>query len=165
MARRKKAQLYDIIQRIIYLYENEKKDFKTIESILRTEGYDISKTAIYRAYKDYSQTAKEYEEWRKKVEILVEQTQNKPNSLMLASLVALLTQKVVEFTKDIDRFEFEEPEQLISAVHKLSQMSQSLEKHITERLQEATKKIEEEGKKRNIDPEFLRLVKEEIYGV
>jgi uncharacterized protein with HEPN domain len=165
MARRKKAQLYDIIQKIIYLYENEKKDFKTIESLLRTEGYDISKSAIHRAYKDYSQTAKEYEEWRKKVEILVEQTQNKPTSLMLASLVALLTQKVVEFTKDIDRFEFEEPEQLIGAVHKLSQMSQSLEKHISEKLQEATKKIEEEGKKRNIDPEFLKLVKEEIYGV
>jgi len=44
-------------------------------------------------------------------------------------------------------------------------MSQSLEKHITEKLQKAAEKIEEEGKKRNIDPEFLRLIKEEIYGV
>jgi len=26
-------------------------------------------------------------------------------------------------------------------------------------------KIEEEGKKRNIDQEFLKLIKEEIYGV
>jgi hypothetical protein len=165
MPKRKKAQLYDIIQKIVYLYENEKKDFKTIESILRTEGYDISKTAIYRAYKDYSEVAKQYNEWWDKIEVLVQQTQNKPTSFMLSSLVAMLTQKVLEFTKDIDRFEFEEPEQLITAVSKLSQMSQSLEKHITEKLQKAAEKIEEEGKKRNIDPEFLKLIKEEIYGV
>jgi hypothetical protein len=165
MPKRKKAQLYDIIQKIVYLYENERKDFKTIESILRTEGYDISKTAIYRAYKDYSEVAAQYNEWWDKIEVLVQQTQNKPTSFMLSSLVAMLTQKVLEFTKDIDRFEFEEPEQLITAVSKLSQMSQSLEKHITEKLQKAAEKIEEEGKKRNIDPEFLKLIKEEIYGV
>jgi hypothetical protein len=165
MARRKKAQLYDIIQKIVYLYENEKKDFRSIESILRSEGYDISKTAIHRAYKDYSEAAAQYNEWWDKIEVLVQQTQNKPTSFMLSSLVAMLTQKVLEFTKDIDSFEFEEPEQLITAVHKLSQMSQSLEKHITEKLQKAAEKIEEEGKKRNIDPEFLKLIKEEIYGV
>jgi len=32
-------------------------------------------------------------------------------------------------------------------------------------MQKAVEKIEEEGKKRNIDPEFIKLVKEEIYGV
>jgi len=32
-------------------------------------------------------------------------------------------------------------------------------------MQKAIEKIEEEGKKRNIDPEFIKLVKEEIYGV
>jgi len=93
MARRKKAQLYDIIQKIIYLYENEKKDFRTIESILRTEGYDISKSAIHRAYKDYSEAAELYNKWWDKIEILVQQTQNKPTSFMLSSLVAILTQK------------------------------------------------------------------------
>ena len=165
MARRKKAQLYDIIQKIVYLYEKEKRDFKTIESLLRTEGYDISRSSIHRAYKDYSEAAKQYNEWWDKIEILVQQTQSKPTSFMLSSLVAMLTQKVLEFTKDIDSFDFEEPEQLIAAVHKLSQMSQSLEKHITEKLQKAAEKIEEEGKKRNIDPEFLKLIKEEIYGV
>jgi len=49
MGRRKKAQLYDIIQKIVYLYEKEKRDFKTIESLLRSEGYDISKSSIHRA--------------------------------------------------------------------------------------------------------------------
>jgi len=165
MAKRKKAELYDLIQRIVYLYEEEKKDFRTIASLLRSEGYDISRSSIHRAYKDYKELAKQYSEWWDKIKILVEQTQNKPTSFMLSALVSILTQHVLEFVKDIDFMEFDEPGELIKAVKELTQMAKSLEEYISAKLQKAVEKIEEEGKKRNIDPEFLRLVKEEIYGV
>jgi hypothetical protein len=72
---------------------------------------------------------------------------------------------VLEFVKDIEFMEFEEPGELIKAVKELTQMTKSLEEYISAKLQKAVEKIEEEGKKRNIDPEFLRLIKEEIYGV
>jgi len=165
MAKRKKAELYDIIQRIVYLYEEEKKDFRTIASILRAEGYDISRSAIHRAYRDYKELAKAYNEWWDKIEILVKQTQDKPTSFMLSALVSILTQHVLDFVKDINFIEFEEPGELIKAVKDLAQMSKSLEEYISAKLQKAVEKIEEEGKKRNIDPEFIKFVKEEIYGV
>jgi hypothetical protein len=165
MPKRKKAELYDIIQRIVYLYEEEKKDFRTIASLLRSEGYDISRSTIHRAYRDYKELAKRYNEWWDKIKILVEQTQNKPTSFMLSALVSILTQHVLEFVKDIEFMEFEEPGELIKAVKELTQMTKSLEEYISAKLQKAVEKIEEEGKKRNIDPEFLKLVKEEIYGV
>ncbi|MFZ8861404.1 MAG: phage protein Gp27 family protein [Thermocrinis sp.] len=165
MAKRKKAELYDLIQRIVYLYEEEKKDFRTIASLLRSEGYDISRSSIHRAYKDYKELAKQYNEWWDKIKILVEQTQNKPTSFMLSALVSILTQHVLEFVKDIDFMEFDDPGELIKAVKELTQMAKSLEEYISAKLQKAVEKIEEEGKKRNIDPEFLKLIKEEIYGI
>jgi len=165
MPKRKKAELYDLIQRIVYLYEEEKKDFRTIASILRAEGYDISRSTIHRAYRDYKELAKAYNEWWDKIEVLVKQTQDKPTSFMLSALVSILTQHVLDFVKDINFMEFEEPSELIKAVKDLTQMSKSLEEYISAKLQKAVEKIEEEGKKRNIDPEFLRLIKEEIYGV
>jgi|GEM_PF-932821 len=165
MPRRKKADLYDLIQRIVHMHEEEKKDFKTIASILRSEGYDISKSSIHRAYKDYKEFAKKYNEWWDKIETVVKMTQDKPTTYMLSTVVTVLTQHVMEFVKDIDFMEFEDPNDLIRAVKDLTQMAKSLEEYIGEKLKKAVEKIEEEGKKRGIDPEFLRLVQEEIYGL
>ena len=165
MPRRKKAELYDLIQRIIHMHEVEKKDFKTIASILRSEGYDISKSAIHRAYRDYKEFAKKYNEWWDKIEAVVKMTQDKATSFMLSAVVSVLTQHVMDFVKDIDFMEFEDPNDLIRAVKDLTQMAKSLEEYIGERLKRAVEKIEEEGRKKGIDPEFLRRIKEEIYGI
>ncbi len=165
MPRRKKAELYDLVQRIIHMHEVEKKDFKTIASILRSEGYDISKSAIHRAYRDYKEFAKKYNEWWDKIEAIVSMTQDKPTSFMLSAVVSVLTQHVMDFVKDIDFMEFEDPNDLIKAVKDLTQMAKSLEEYIGERLKRAVEKIEEEGKKKGIDPEFLKRIKEEIYGI
>lgn len=165
MPKRKKAELYDLIQRIIHMHEIEKKDFKTIASILRSEGYDISKSSIHRAYKEYQEFAKRYNEWWDKVEAIVKMTQNKPTTYMLSAVVSVLTQHIMDFVKDIDFMEFEEPGELIKAVKDLTQMAKSLEEYIGEKLKKAVEKIEEEGRKKGIDPEFLKIIKEEIYGI
>ncbi len=165
MPRRKKAELYDLIQRIIHMHEAEKKDFKTIASILRSEGYDISKSAIHRAYRDYKEFARKYNEWWDKIEAIVSMTQDKPTSFMLSAVVSVLTQHVMDFVKDIDFMEFEDPTDLIKAVKDLTQMAKSLEEYIGERLRRAVEKIEEEGKKKGIDPEFLEAIRREIYGI
>jgi len=164
MPRRKKAELYDLIQRIIHMYEVEKKDFKTIASILRSEGYDISKSAIHRAYRDYKEFAKKYNEWWDKIEAIVKMTQDKPTTYMLSTVVTVLTQHIMEFVKDIDFMEFDNPNDLIKAVKDLAQIAKSLEEYIQERLK-AVEKIEEEGKKRGIDPEFLNTIRRELYGL
>ena len=165
MPKRKKVDLYDLIQRIVYLYEEEKKDFRTIASLLKAEGYDISRSTIHRAYRDYKELAKQYNEWWDKIEVLVRQTQDKPTSFMLSALVSILTQHVLDFAKDINFMEFEDPSELIKAVKDLTQVSKSLEEYISTKLQKSVEKIEEEGKKRNIDPEFLKIIREEIYGI
>ena len=147
------------------MHEVEKKDFKTIASMLRGEGYDISKSAIHRAYRDYKEFAKKYNEWWDKIEAVVKMTQDKPTSFMLSAVVSVLTQHVMDFVKDIDFMEFEDPNDLIRAVKDLTQMAKSLEEYIGERLRRAVEKIEEEGKKKGIDPEFLETIRREIYGI
>jgi histone H3/H4 len=147
------------------MHEEEKKDFKTIASILRSEGYDISKSAIHRAYKDYKEFAKRYNEWWDKIEAVVKMTQDKPTTYMLSTIVTVLTQHVMEFVKDIDFMEFDEPGELIKAVKDLTQMAKSLEEYIQEKLRKAVEKIEEEGRKKGIDPEFLETIRRELYGI
>jgi len=165
MPRRKKAELYDLIERIIYMYEAEKKDFRTIASILRSEGYDISRSAIHRAYKNYKEFAKKYNEWWDKIEAVVKMTQDKPTSYMLGAVITVLTQHVMEFVKDIDFMEFDDPNDLIKAVKDLTQMTKSLEEYIGDKLKKAVENIEKEGKKRGIDPEFLESIRRELYGL
>jgi len=160
MPHRKKAQLYDLIALIVHLYEKEGKNFREIESILRAKGYDISKSAIHRAYRDYKEFAKRYNEWWDKIEAVVKMTQDKPTTYMLSTVVTVLTQHVMEFVKDIDFMEFDDPNDLIKAVKDLTQMAKSLEEYIQERLRKAVEKIEEEGKKRGIDPGVSQHYKE-----
>ncbi len=165
MPRRKKASLQDLITRIVHLYEDDKKTFKEIEAILRSEGYDISKSAIHRAYRDYKEFANRYNEWWDKIEAVVKMTQDKPTTYMLSAVVSTLTQHVMDFVKDIDFMEFDDPNDLIRAVKQLTDMAKSLEEYIGEKLKNAVEKIEEEGKKRKVDPEFLKMIREEIYGL
>ena len=165
MPRRKKATLQDLITRIVHLYEDDKKTFKEIEAILRAEGYNISKSAIHRAYRDYKEFAQKYNEWWDKIETVVKMTQDKPTTFMLSAVVSTLTQHVMDFVKDIDFMEFEDPGDLIRAVKQLTDMAKSLEEYIGEKLKKAVEKIEEEGKKKKIPPEFLEMIKREIYGL
>jgi cytochrome c556 len=165
MPKRKKATLHDLITRIVHLYEAEKKSFKEIESILRAEGYDISKSSIYRAYRDYKEFAQKYNEWWDKIEAIVKMTQDKPPSFMLSTVVSVLTQHVTDFVKDINYLEFDDPTELIRAVKQLVDMTKSLEEYIGEKLKKAVEKIEEEGKKKKVPPEFLEMIKREIYGL
>ena len=165
MPRRKKATLQDLITRIVHLYEDDKKTFKEIEAILRAEGYNISKSAIHRAYRDYKEFAQKYNEWWDKIETVVKMTQDKPTTFMLSAVVSTLTQHVMDFVKDIDFMEFEDPGDLIRAVKQLTEMAKSLEEYIGEKLKKAVEKIEEEGKKKKIPPEFLEMIKREIYGL
>ena len=61
MGRRSKAKMYDLVNRIIYLYEKEKMKIKDIESLLKSEGYDISKSSIHRTIKTNQELAQQCE--------------------------------------------------------------------------------------------------------
>jgi histone H3/H4 len=165
MPRRKKAQLYDLINRIVYLYEKEGKGFREIEAILRAEGYDISKSAIHRAYKSYAESAEEFRRIYEETKALIETLKENPATDVMEGIATILANRLFKFVKDIEAMDFETPEELILSVQRLAKTLSDLQKVREERLKKAAEKIEEEAKRRDIDPEFIEIVRKEIYGL
>ncbi len=163
MPRRKKAQLYDLINRIVYLYETEKKSFKEIESILRAEGYDISKSAIHRAYKSYAETAEEFKKIYEETKALINTLKENPATDVMEGIATILANRLFKFVKDIEAMDFETPEELILAVQRLSKTLSDLQKIREEREKKALEVLEKGAEEGKVDEEIIQKIRE-IYG-
>ncbi len=164
MARRSKAKMYDLVNRIIYLYEKEKMKIKDIESLLKSEGYDISKSSIHRTIKTNQELAQQYKKIAEETKGLMEALKENPATDLMEAVHTILTNKIFEFVRQIEKLTFDDPVELTHAISRLSKSLESLQKYREERLQKAMQNIEKEAKKRNIDPEFMQLLRKEIYG-
>jgi len=163
MPRRKKAQLYDLINRIVYLYETEKKSFKEIESILRAEGYDISKSAIHRAYKSYAETAEEFKKIYEETKALIDTLKENPATDVVEGISVILANRLFKFVKDIESMEFETPEELILSVQRLAKTLSDLQKVREEREKKALEVLEKGAEEGKVDEEIIQKIRE-IYG-
>lgn len=163
MGRKSKAKMYDIVNRIIYLYEKEKLNIKEIESILKSEGYDISKSAIHRTLKTHEELAEEYRKVAEETKALVEELKKVPASNLMEATLTILANKIFRFVKNIEELEFDEPERLVQAMNRLATSIEKMQRY-REELEAKMKVIEAEAEKRNIDPEFMQMLKREIYG-
>jgi len=163
MPRRKKAQLYDLINRIVYLYETEKKSFKEIESILRAEGYDISKSAIHRAYKSYAETAEEFKKIYEETKALIDTLKENPATDVMEGIATILANRLFKFVKDIEAMDFEAPEELILSVQRLSKTLSDLQKIREEREKKALEVLEKGAQEGKVDAEIIEKIRQ-IYG-
>jgi len=163
MPRRSKATLNDLINRIIYLYEKEKLTFKQIESILRAEGYDISKSSIHRAYRSYQESAELYKRMSQEIKALIEAVKENPTTDAIEAGVAYLSTKVLQLVKDIEKMDFNDPLDVITAVEKLGRTAERLTRFREEREKEAMKILKKGAEEGKVDPEILKKI-QELYG-
>lgn len=163
MPKRKKAQLYDIITRIVFLYEREGKNFREIESILRSEGYYISKSAIHRAYRSYAKTAEEFKKIYEETKALIETLKNNPATDVMESIAVILANRLFKFVRDIQAIEFETPEELISSVQKLAKTLNDLQKVREERDKKILQILEKGAEDGKVKEDILNKIRE-LYG-
>lgn len=160
MGKRSKADLYKLIDRIIYMYHEEKKDIRTIANILQAEGYDISKSSIHRTLKSYADAAKEFQEIYEEAKVLVETLKEKPASDVMEGITKILANRLFRFVKDIEMMDFEKPEDLILSIDRLAKAIERLERYRAEKV----RAIMEEAKKEEISKEDLLRMLKEVYG-
>jgi hypothetical protein len=165
MPPRNKAALMDLVARIVTLYETEKKSFKEIESILREEGLDVSKSSIHRAYKDHVELAADYKKLAVETKELMESLKTNPTTDMMDAVIAIITNRLFQSVRVIESMEFEDPAQLAYTVDKIAKSAEKLNRFRANQLKKTADKLEEEGQKRNIDPEFIKMMKQQIYGI
>ena len=163
MPRRKKAQLLDLIAYIVHLYEKKGKSFREIESILRSEGYDISKSAIHRAYKSYAETAKEFKKIYEETKALIDTLKENPATDIMEGVATILANRLFKFVKDIEAMDFETPEELILAVQRLSKTLSDLQKVREEREKKALEVLEKGAQEGKVDAEIIEKIRQ-IYG-
>lgn len=163
MPPRKKAELYDVITYIVQLYEKEKLGFREIESRLRAEGYDISKSAIHRVYKDYRKAAEEYARKFDEVKALLISLKERPVTEMMEAVSAIIARHIIDFVKNIEAIDFDDPESLVKVTKAVSQISESLQKMREERLKSAVEQVSKDSKQEFSKEEVLKILRE-AYG-
>lgn len=119
MSRRSKVELYGLVERVVKLYE-EGKTLQEIEQILRSEGYDISREAIRRKLKSVREVAEVYRRSVEEAKVLLEEVRNNPNTDVVEVVTSLLAHHLMNFTKEIENIDFDDPMKFIEAVRKLS---------------------------------------------
>ena len=120
MSRRSKVDLYGLLDRIIRLYEDEKKTIADIEAILRAEGYDISRESIRRKLKSSKEIAEVYRKSIEEAQILIDAVRNNPNTDVIEVTLSLLAHKLFEFTKTVEELDFQDADEFIKAVQRLA---------------------------------------------
>lgn len=160
MSRRSKADLYKLIDRIIYMYHEEKLDIRRIANVLQSEGYDISKSSIHRTLKSYADAAREFQEIYEEAKVLVETLKEKPASDVMEGITKILANRLFRFVKDIEMMDFDKPEELITSIDRLSKAIERLEKYRAEKV----RAIIAEADKENISKEDLLRMLKEVYG-
>lgn len=164
MPPRKKADLYNIVQRIIHLYVDQKKHVREIEGILRAEGYDISKSSIHRTIKNYQDAAKELIEFEKEVKTLIETFKDKPATDYLEAGAKMLSGKLFKIVSQIIDMDFDDPEKLINSISKLSNTVEKLQRYREERLKKAMQEVENSEKQSWTKDEVIKLLREAYEG-
>ncbi len=119
MGKRSKVDLYGLLERVLSLY-NEGKTIKEIEEILRAEGYDISRESIRRKIKSSKDIAELYRKSMEEARVLVDAVRENPNTDVIEVTASLLAHHIMEFAKQIDEIQFDDPLRFTEAVRKLA---------------------------------------------
>lgn len=164
MPPRPKATLYDIVERIIHMYHKEKKQIREIESILKAEGYHISRSSIHRTLKGYNDVAKELLEIKEEVKALMESVKENPATDTLEIIVSLVSTRLMKFIKDIEGFDFDDPSDLIQSIYKLATAAEKLQRYREERLLKTMKEVEVSDKQSWTKEEVIKLLREAYEG-
>lgn len=120
MGRRSKVDLLGLVERILELYNKEGKTIQEIEEILRAEGYDISRESIRRKLKSTKDIAELYKKSMEEAKVLIDAVRENPNTDVIEVTTSLLAHNIMNFVKEIESIDFDDPLRFIEAVRKLS---------------------------------------------
>jgi len=118
---RLKADLYGIIERIFDMYEKKKMTITEIETQLKSEGYDISRSSVHRSLKSYKQVAKQQEKYQEEAKVLIDTVRNTTNTDLVETINILFASKLFDYVKDLDSIELENaPTEISQILYRLS---------------------------------------------
>jgi len=120
VGRRAKADLMDLVDRILELYTRDKLTIEEIAEKLRGEGFDISREAIRRSLKSSKDLAKDLNNTIAEARVMIDAVRANPNTDIAEAVVTRFGGLLLRESQQIDALEFEDPGKAILAAGRLA---------------------------------------------
>lgn len=126
--RRSKAEMMDLVTRIVSMYDKDHMTLQQIEETLRGEGYHISREAIRLSIKKNKTIARDLEKTRIETQQLIDTIRSNPSADINEATADFLIAKAFEFTKQIEYLDFENLPQLADFIKKMTKVKTDIVK-------------------------------------
>jgi hypothetical protein len=120
VGRRSKADLNDLIERIISMHDEDKMTHIQIADALRSEGIDISREAIRRAYKSAKEQAGDLKAVSEEARVLLDAYKSSPNTDIAEAVIAKFTGLLYREVQGIEAIEFADPGEAALAIGRMA---------------------------------------------
>lgn len=109
-----------LLERVIGMWADDKMALRDIETVLRDEGFDISKSAIQRSLQSYESVAGKHKQAMDEAKVLMDTVRDSPNTDLLETVTAIMSGKMLGFAKSIDEVGFDDPGKFIESLSSLA---------------------------------------------
>ncbi len=120
MGRRSKADLYDVVDRILELYTKDKLTIKEIADQLKRDGIDMSREAVRRSIKNTREAASELKKSIEEARVMMDAARDNPNTDLPELITTKLGCLLWREAQEIDAIEFDDPAALVAAAGRLA---------------------------------------------
>lgn len=120
MGRRSKADLYDVVDRILELYTRDKLTIREISEQLKDEGFDMSREAVRRSLKTSKEIAADLTKSIEEARVMMDVVRANPNTDIAEAVVTRLGGLLLRDTQAVDELEFEDASAMILGASRLA---------------------------------------------
>jgi len=120
MGRRSKADLLDLVDRILELYTRDHRTIKEIAKQLQDEGIDISREAVRRSLKSSREIAADLVKTTEEARVMIDVVRNNPNTDIAEAVTTRFAGLLLRESQNIDALEFDDPSEAILAAGRLA---------------------------------------------
>lgn len=166
----KVEQLPDEIRRQVDKMLADGHTYEEVVEAVRKAGESIGKSSVGRYYSQYAAAAERIQKAREGMMAVVEAVQDRPdtdlgqaaNAIMMQ---ALLDRVALASSGDIQDMELDKAGRLIATLQRADIARERLKLAYQAKAQKAVAEIESKATEKGIDPETLRFIKEQVYGI
>jgi len=120
MGRRSKADLYDVVDRILEMYTRDKLTIREIADALKAEGIDMSRESVRRSLKSSKDLAIELKAMTEEARVMLDAVRDSPNTDLPEALVMRFAGLMLQEIKELDSVEFDDAGEAALAIGRIA---------------------------------------------
>jgi hypothetical protein len=141
--------------------------YQQVTDWLNQLGHEVGKSSVARYGKDFLARLERLRVAKEQARAIVEET-DRPATEMHEAANRLAVHLIMETLMQVNSLDGERLSELLKALAQLERSAVSrehLKLEYKKKVQQAVSRIEEAAQARGLDPETLRVIKEQVYGI